>query len=197
MTSCAPASSELVTSTPGSEPASLPEAIARRAQRVRLLTLDVDGVLTDGRLYYASGAEEAKAFHIQDGLGIKLLQRSGMQVALITGRRSPAVERRAQELGIALLFQGIEDKRAAFEQLLNQLHLQADEAACMGDDLPDLPLLRRCALAASVPDAPAVVRQHVHYVTRRRGGEGAVREVCDLLMRAQGTLDGLLREYLA
>ena len=177
------------------EPAPLPEAIARRAARVRLLILDVDGVLTDGRLYYSSGGEEAKAFHIQDGLGIKLLQRSGVRVALITGRRSPAVERRAHELSIGLLFQGMEDKRSAFEQLLREVQIGADEAACMGDDLPDLPLLRRCALAATVPDAPAPVRAQAHYVTQRRGGEGAVREVCELLMQVQGTLEGVLREY--
>jgi 3-deoxy-D-manno-octulosonate 8-phosphate phosphatase (KDO 8-P phosphatase) len=174
----------------------LPEALARRAAQVRLLVLDVDGVLTDGRLYYSSAGEEAKAFHIQDGLGIKLLQRTGLRVALITGRRAPAVERRARELGIELLFQGIEYKLAALEQLLGDLRIGADRVACMGDDLPDLPLIRRCALAVTVPQAPEAVRKHAHYITRRPGGEGAVREVCELLMQAQGTLDQQLQEYL-
>jgi 3-deoxy-D-manno-octulosonate 8-phosphate phosphatase (KDO 8-P phosphatase) len=186
-----------VTSALAAAPALLPEAITQRAARVRLLVLDVDGVLTDGRLYYSSAGDEAKAFHIQDGLGIKLLQRSGVQVALITGRRSAAVERRAHELGIGLLFQGVEDKLIAFETLLGALRTGPDHAACMGDDLPDLPLIRRCALAATVPDAPDLVREHAHYITRRRGGEGAAREVCELLMQAQGTLGALLGEYLA
>jgi 3-deoxy-D-manno-octulosonate 8-phosphate phosphatase (KDO 8-P phosphatase) len=173
----------------------LPDALAQRARAIRLLVLDVDGVLTDGRLYYSSAGEESKAFHIQDGLGIKLLQRSGVQVALITGRRSPAVEQRAHELGIALVHQGVEDKLGAFDELLRAQHLAASQAGCMGDDLPDLPLIRCCALGISVPDAPEAVRQHAHYVTRRRGGEGAVREVCELLMAAQGTLDEALRRY--
>jgi 3-deoxy-D-manno-octulosonate 8-phosphate phosphatase (KDO 8-P phosphatase) len=156
----------------------------------------VDGVLTDGRLYYSSAGGEWKAFHIQDGLGVKLLQRSGVHVALISGRRSPAVERRARELGIGLVFQGVEDKLGAFGQLLHELTLEADRAGCMGDDLPDLPLIRRCVLGVTVPEASEVVRQHAHYVTRRRGGEGAVREVCELVMAAQGTLPDMLGEYL-
>jgi 3-deoxy-D-manno-octulosonate 8-phosphate phosphatase (KDO 8-P phosphatase) len=175
----------------------LPEALARRARAIRLLVLDVDGVLTDGRLYYSSAGDESKTFHIQDGLGFKLLQRSGVRVAIITGRRSPVVERRARELGIDLMFQGVEDKLHTFGQLLRELGLEADHAGCMGDDLPDLPLIRRCALGVTVPDAPEVVRQHAHHVTRRRGGEGAVREVCDLVMAAQGTLADALRDYLA
>ena len=179
------------------EPAPAPDAVLQRARAVRLLVLDVDGVLTDSRLYYAAGGEETKAFNIQDGLGIKLLQRSGVQVAVITGRRSAAVGRRVRELGIAAFHEGAEDKLRVFEQLLAQSGLAADAAACMGDDLPDLPVMRRCILGLTVPDAPQLVRAHAHHVTRQRGGEGAVREACELVMQAQGTLAAVLREYLA
>jgi 3-deoxy-D-manno-octulosonate 8-phosphate phosphatase (KDO 8-P phosphatase) len=174
----------------------LPDDLVQRARAVRLLILDVDGVLTDGRLYYSAGGDETKAFHIQDGLGIKLLQRSGVRVAVITGRRSAAVERRVRELGIESLYQGVEDKLGAFDKLLPEVGLGPEQAACMGDDLPDLPLIRRCTLGVTVPDAPELVRSHAHHVTSRRGGEGAVREVCELVMRAQGTLAGMLREYV-
>jgi 3-deoxy-D-manno-octulosonate 8-phosphate phosphatase (KDO 8-P phosphatase) len=182
---------------PTPEAPALAEPLARRARQVRLLVLDVDGVLTDGRLYYLSGGDEAKAFNIQDGLGIRLLLRSGVRVAIVTGRRSHAVEQRARELGIEPVFQGVDDKRVAFDALLTQQALEPEQIGCMGDDLPDLPLIRRCALGVTVPDAPELVRQHAHYVTRRRGGEGAVREVCELLMEAQGTLSKALRGYLA
>jgi 3-deoxy-D-manno-octulosonate 8-phosphate phosphatase (KDO 8-P phosphatase) len=170
--------------------------LAARARQIRWLILDVDGVLTDGRLHYSSAGDESKAFHIQDGLGIKLLQASGVRVAVITGRRSPAVERRVQELGIEWLAQGAEDKLATFERLLSEVGTDPGQVACVGDDLPDLPLLRRCALGATVPDAPELLRRHAHYVTARRGGEGAVREVCELLMQSQGTLDAILQGYL-
>jgi 3-deoxy-D-manno-octulosonate 8-phosphate phosphatase (KDO 8-P phosphatase) len=178
-------------------PAQGEHTLTSQLAAVRLLVLDVDGVLTDGRLYYGSGGDETKAFHIQDGLGIQLLQRSGVQVAIVSGRRSAAVERRAQELGIGSVALGVADKLAAYQALLEARSLQQGQAACMGDDLPDLPLLRRCGVALTVPDAPAVVREHVHYVTQRRGGEGAVREACELIMQAQNTLADTLRSYLA
>jgi 3-deoxy-D-manno-octulosonate 8-phosphate phosphatase (KDO 8-P phosphatase) len=155
----------------------------------------VDGVLTDGALYYSSAGEEMKAFNIQDGLGIKLLQSGGVTVAIITGRRSAMVERRAQELGITHISQGAQDKLAAFERLLAETGLRADQAACMGDDLPDLPLLRRCALGITVPDAPEAVRARAALVTQRPGGHGAVREVCELILAAQGTLGHALEPY--
>jgi len=155
----------------------------------------VDGVLTDGRLYFTSAGEEMKAFDIQDGLGIKLLQGSGVAVAIITGRCSLMVERRARELGIVHLVQGAEDKLAAFERLLADSGHPADRTACMGDDLPDLPLLRRCGLAITVPDAPQAVRAQAHVVTGRRGGRGAVREACELILAAQGKLDRALEPY--
>lgn len=168
----------------------------QRARAVRLLVLDVDGVLTDGRLYYGGDEIELKAFHIQDGLGLKMLRESGVEVAIITGRTSPAVERRAQNLGVPYVYQGVGDKLAVFEQLLERVGLSASATAGMGDDLPDLPVLRRCGLAVTVPEAPALIRSHAHYVTSLPGGTGAVREVCELLMQAQGTLEGRLQEYL-
>jgi 3-deoxy-D-manno-octulosonate 8-phosphate phosphatase (KDO 8-P phosphatase) len=178
-----------------SEPA-LPAALAQRAQAIRLLLLDVDGVLTDGTLYFSDDGERLKAFHIQDGLGIKLLRASGVQVAIVTGRRSQALAQRARELGVEQLFQGAEDKLAAFSALLAAHRLEPAQTACMGDDLPDLPLLTRCGLALTVPEAPEAIRSRAHYVTRRGGGHGAVREVCELLMQAQGTLARALDDYL-
>ena len=170
--------------------------IHERARSIKLLVLDVDGVLTDGSLYYGGDGVELKAFNIQDGLGLKLLRATGVEVAIITGRTSRAVELRAENLGVAQLFQGVSDKLVVFEQLLARMKLDASAAAAMGDDLPDLPVLRRCGLAACVPEAPALVRSHAHYITERKGGSGAVREVCELLMRAQGTLEARMQQYL-
>ncbi len=172
-----------------------PELCAR-ARGIRLLVLDVDGVLTDGRLYYGAKGAELKAFHIHDGLGLKMLRASGVEVAMVTGRTSRAVELRAENLGVPYVFQGVADKLAVFEQLLAQLAVSATAAAAIGDDLPDLPVLRRCGFAACVPEASAAVRSHAHYITDRRGGTGAVREVCELLMMAQGTLEAAMQEYL-
>jgi len=176
--------------------ATVAHEVEQRARGIRLLVLDVDGVLTDGRLYYGGDEVELKAFHIQDGHGLKMLRESGIEVAIITGRTSQAVERRAQNLGVQYVYQGVADKLAVFEQLLAQLGLNAATAAGMGDDLPDLPILRRCGLAVTVPEAPALIRSHAHYVTSLHGGSGAVREVCELLMQSQGTLEGKMREYL-
>jgi 3-deoxy-D-manno-octulosonate 8-phosphate phosphatase (KDO 8-P phosphatase) len=170
--------------------------LKQRARSVRLLVLDVDGVLTDGRLYYGGNDVELKAFHSQDGHGIKMLRATGVEVAIITGRTSRAVEMRAEDLGVPYVYQGVGDKLAVFDQLLAQVSLDAAAAAAMGDDLPDLPVLRRCGFATCVPEAPAVIRSHVHYVTDRPGGAGAVREVCELLMAAQGTLETKMQEYL-
>ncbi len=172
-----------------------PELTAR-ARSVRLLVLDVDGVLTDGRLYYADDGVELKAFDIQDGLGMRMLSATGVAIAIVSGRRSHALELRAENLGIQHVFQGVNDKLSVFEQLLARLSLRADAAAAIGDDLPDLPVLRRCELAVCVPEAPPLLREHVHYVTQRRGGRGAVRELCELIMAAQGTLAARLHEFM-
>jgi 3-deoxy-D-manno-octulosonate 8-phosphate phosphatase (KDO 8-P phosphatase) len=166
------------------------------ARTVRLLVLDVDGVLTDGRLYYADDAVELKAFNIQDGLGLRMLSASGVGTAIISGRRSKAVELRAENLDIKHVFQGVSDKLSVFEQLLSRLHVAPEHAAGIGDDLPDLPVLRRCGLAVCVPEAPALVQQHVHYVTQHAGGRGAVRELCEMIMTAQGSLEDRLREFM-
>ena len=169
--------------------------VYQRASAIRLAIFDVDGVLTDGRLYYTERGEELKVFDVRDGHGLKMLQESGVRLALITSRESGAVALRAANLGIDLCYQGVGDKLASYEALLAQLRLDRTAAAYMGDDLIDLPVLRRCGLALSVPDAPAAVRQQAHYVTTAPGGRGAVREASELIMRAQGTLDASIAAY--
>jgi 3-deoxy-D-manno-octulosonate 8-phosphate phosphatase (KDO 8-P phosphatase) len=171
--------------------------VTARARAVRLAAFDVDGVLTDGMLYYTDAGEEFKAFHVQDGHGIKMLQESGVAIAIITSRSSTLVANRARNLGITHLYQGVENKRAAMDELLHKLGLDWSAASYMGDDVIDLPVLRRCGFAASVPEAPALVRRHAHYVTRAGGGRGAVREFAEFVMHAQGTLDAALARYLA
>lgn len=159
--------------------------IRKSAADVQLVVFDVDGVFTDGRLYYGAGGEELKVFHVRDGHGIKALLQQGMQVAVISGRSSAAVTRRMQELGIQHVYQGDDDKRPIFEKLLQKLHLSAQQSACVGDDVADLPLMRAAGIAIAVADAQPEVRAHAHYVTTARGGEGAVREVCDLILAAR------------
>ena len=186
------------------EHGSLSEALPReraddarkRAERLKLMIFDVDGVLTDGMLYYSERGEELKAFNIQDGHGIKMLRQHGVEVALITARNSRAVELRAANLGIALLYQGSEDKRAVYCALLAQLGLAAEQTGCMGDDLFDLPLITRCGFAATVPEAPEPLRSRAHYITRACGGHGAVREVCEFILRAQGALERAISAHL-
>ena len=177
-------------------PVSSEAELTERARGVRLLVLDVDGVLTDGTLYLSASGEELKAFNIQDGLGIKLLQAADIEVAIVTGRSSRALELRARELGVMRVTQDVADKLAAVTDLLEELGLAPEQAACVGDDLPDLPLLSRCGLAVAVPEAPRWLLDRAHYVTRRAGGRGAVREVCELLLRAQGALPQALERYL-
>lgn len=159
--------------------------VKERAARVRLVVFDVDGVFTDGRLYYGPAGEELKVFHVHDGQGVKRLLRQGVAAAVISGRESAAVSRRMQDLGIAHVFQGDEDKLPIYERLLKQLGLSAEETACVGDDLPDLPLLERAGLAVAVANAQTPVRAKAHYVTVASGGLGAVREVCDLILSAR------------
>lgn len=171
--------------------------VLERAKRVRIAAFDVDGILTDGRLYYTNGGEELKAFHVQDGHGIKMLRDTGVAVAIITSRTSRVVANRARDLGIELLYQGVANKLDAMRDLLKRLNLDIEAASYMGDDVIDLPVLRRCGLAVSVPEAPALVRKHAHYVTSARGGHGAAREFAEFVMHAQGTLDARLAEYLA
>ena len=174
------------------------DAIAR-ARRVRLMVFDVDGVLTDGKLhFYASeqGFMEGKSFSILDGFGIKLLQETGVAVALITGRRSDIVERRAREMGVRHVAQGVADKKAAWNGLLGQLALEPGQSAFIGDDWPDLAVIRACGLGITVANAPEAMRRHAHYVTQAPGGAGAVREACELIRSAQGTLATSLEGWL-
>lgn len=167
-----------------------------RARRVRLAIFDVDGVLTDGGLHYSDSGEETKIFDVRDGHGMKMLQSSGVELAIITSRTSRCVARRAENLGIELLFQGVEDKVSAFQALAAKRDIDPIACAYMGDDWVDLPVLIRCGFALSVPEAPAEVRQRVHYVTHAAGGRGAVREACELIMQAQGTFDARLATFL-
>lgn len=163
-----------------------PAQIEARAQNVRVLMLDVDGVLTDGRLWFLADGIEAKAFHVRDGLGIQLMLASGCQVALISGRDSVATRARAEELGIQLLYLGISDKVAAFEDVLERLGLEPENAAYVGDDLPDLPMMARVGLSFAVADAAPEIRSAAHVVLRVNGGQGAVREACERILKARG-----------
>lgn len=166
-----------------------------RAAQVRLLLLDVDGVLTDGTIYYAPDGGESKGFNTQDGFGLRMLQESGVEVGLITARRSEAVTRRAEDLRLKHVFQGVGRKMEVYETLLRETGLRPPQTAYMGDDWLDLPLLARVGLAAAPANAVAEVRQRVHYVAERSGGQGAVRELCELILEARGELSVLLRKY--
>jgi len=169
--------------------ADLPSDILARAAKIRLAAFDVDGTLTDGRLHYSEDGRETKVFHVHDGLGLKQLQRHGVQVAIITARISHPVALRAEELDIAHVYQGQRDKRACLLELLDALKLAPEQAAFIGDDLPDLPPMRLAGLAVAVANAHPWVAEAAHWQTSREGGMGAAREVCDLLLHAQGKSD--------
>jgi 3-deoxy-D-manno-octulosonate 8-phosphate phosphatase (KDO 8-P phosphatase) len=154
-------------------------------RRLKLLVLDVDGVLTDGRLFYGPQGEALKTFHVRDGHGIKQVQRAGIAVAIISGRKSAAVLRRAKDLGIKHVFQGVDDKLAALQKLAKSLKVKFDDIACIGDDTPDAPILNACGLGVAVADAHADALAAADLETTRPGGQGAVREVCDWLMAAR------------
>ena len=167
----------------------LPADLLARAARIRLAVFDVDGTLTDGRLYYGEDGRETKVFFVQDGLGLKRLQAHGVQVAIISARISHPVAMRAEELGIAHVYQGQGDKRACLRDLLDALNLTADQAAFIGDDLTDLAPMGIAGLAIAPANAHPWVAERAHWQTTRAGGEGAAREVCDLLLLAQGKAD--------
>ncbi len=174
------------------------QELIQRAQKIRLAVFDVDGVLTDGKLYFLPDGSEFKTFNTLDGHGIKMLMQAGIQTAIITGRSSPVVERRAKNLGIQHLFQGREDKFVALQELLSSLSdaPALEQVAYLGDDLPDLPAIRRVGLGMAVASADSFVRQHAHGVTIAAGGAGAAREFCEFILRAQGKLDALQEHYL-
>ena len=168
----------------------------QRARRVKLIAFDVDGIMTDGTLYLSDDGQEFKGFNSLDGHGLKMLKGSGVELAIITGRTSRVVEHRAANLGISHLYQGAHDKLAIYLQLLDKLNLRPEDTAYMGDDVVDLPVMRRAGLAITVPAAPDLVKAHSHYITRREAGRGAVRETCEWLMRAQNTFDRMMAAYL-
>lgn len=170
--------------------------ILQRAARIKLAVFDVDGVLTDGRLWYAEDGHELKSFHVHDGLGLKRLRANGIEVAIISARISHLVAKRMSELGVVHVYQGQEDKRACFEQLLHALQLGAAECSFAGDDLADLCVMKTVGLAIAVANAHPSVCQLAHWQTRREGGSGAVREICDLLLDAQGKAEAELALHL-
>jgi 3-deoxy-D-manno-octulosonate 8-phosphate phosphatase (KDO 8-P phosphatase) len=174
-----------------------PADALERASRVRLMVFDVDGVLTDGKLWYGPHGDTLKAFHVRDGMGLRLLAESGIALALLTSRRSEAVALRAAELRIEHVLQGSDPKHAPFAALLAQLGVPPDHAGYMGDDLVDLPVLRRCGFACAPAGAPEAVQRHAHYVTSTAAGAGAAREVCEFVLRAQGKLEAALGPYFA
>lgn len=172
--------------------------LLERAGRIKMLALDVDGVLTDGRLYFDNHGNEMKAFYTRDGLGMKALQSQGILLALITGRQSEIVSSRAAQLGILHVYQGRNDKLNAFNELLSDTGMDEQDVCYAGDDWIDIPVLNRAGLAVTVADADPVIKDRVHWVTSREGGRGAVREICDLILAARGldqaVLDGILNQ---
>ena len=167
-----------------------------RAQKIKLIAFDVDGVMTDGTLFMSDDGQEFKGFNSLDGHGLKMLKGSGVELAIITGRRSRVVEHRAKNLGIEIIHQGAHDKLAVYEALCREFNLPCEATAFMGDDVVDLPVMRRAGLAITVPAAAELVKAHSHLITARAAGHGAVREACEFLMRAQGTLGAALAPYL-
>ncbi|WP_456432000.1 KdsC family phosphatase [Thermosulfuriphilus sp.] len=173
-----------------------PPEVLKRAAGIRLLLLDVDGILTDGQIIVAADGSEIKSFCVRDGMGIKLLQMAGLEVALLTSRTSPPLVHRARELGIKTVIQGSLHKLDLYLELCRKKGLEDQQVAYMGDDWIDLPVLKRVGLAVTVPQAWPPLKEHVHYVTRLSGGHGAVREVADLILQAQGKWEELLRCFL-
>jgi 3-deoxy-D-manno-octulosonate 8-phosphate phosphatase (KDO 8-P phosphatase) len=173
----------------------IPADIRERAARVKLALFDVDGVLTDGRLLYTDDGRELKAFHVHDGLGLKRLIANGIEVGIITSRMSHMVTERTAELGIAHVYQGQDDKLACYEQLIHALKLEPQQTAYCGDDLPDLRVMLRVGLSIAVANAHPFVSERAHWRTRHHGGDGAVREVCDLLLAAQGKMPAELARF--
>ena len=171
--------------------------ILEKAKSIKLVIFDVDGVLTDGSLFFGDDGQEYKAFNSQDGHGMKMLQESGVRVAIITGRTSEVVKHRMDNLKIDLVYQGQLDKLPAYRQILDDLQLQSHEVAYVGDDVVDLPVMIRVGLAITVANAHELARQHAHWVTPRSGGNGAARDVCELIMKAQGAYEPRMAGYLS
>ncbi len=171
------------------------EDVLARAKKIKCVVFDVDGVMTDGGLGIGDDGQEYKNFHSLDGLGMKLLKASGVDMAIITGRTSKVVTKRAESTGIAHFYQGVDNKLEAFNDLMHKMGLQADEMAFVGDDVVDAPAMLRCGLAITVPTGHWLLKPHAHYITAAPAGRGAVREVCELIMQAQGTFDAQMAQF--
>ncbi|MDH5472654.1 MAG: 3-deoxy-manno-octulosonate-8-phosphatase KdsC [Gammaproteobacteria bacterium] len=169
--------------------------ILTKAANIKLVIFDVDGVLTDGSLFIGDGGEEYKAFNSKDGHGLRMLQNGGVDIAIITGRVSNVVEHRVKELGIKYVYQGKREKLPAFKELLEHVNLKPEQIAYVGDDVVDLPVMCRVGLAICVQDGHHYVKKHAHWITEHGGGRGAARDVCELILEAQGKLDTMLHEY--
>ncbi len=172
------------------------QSVVEKAKKLKLLILDVDGVLTDGKLFFDNDGNEYKSFHAQDGHGIKMLRQTGVEVAVISGRKSKSVALRMKNLGVEHVYQGHENKIAAFNEIIELMGITPEQAAHVGDDVIDLPVMIRVGLAIAVNDANFAVKQHADWCTTLPGGQGAVREVCDFIMQAQGHFDEMLNAYL-
>ena len=172
------------------------QEIIEKAKKIKLLILDVDGVLTDGRLFFDDQGKEYKCFHARDGHGIKLLRQTGVEVAVISGRKSNSVALRMKSLGVEHVYQGHENKIAAFNEIIQSLSVSPEQVAHMGDDLLDLPIMVRVGLSIAVNDANSAVKERADWCTSTSGGLGAVREVCDFIMQAQGTYEEIVNSYL-
>ncbi len=170
--------------------------ILERARQIELVIFDVDGVMTDGSLFFGDDGQEYKAFNSFDGHGMRMLLEGGLQAAIITGRKSNVVKHRMQDLGVTLIYQGYRDKRPAFATLLQEVGLKAEQVAYVGDDVVDLPIMTKVGFAIAVQNAHPYVKQHAHWITDRPGGRGAVRDVCELMLEARGELADKLASYL-
>ncbi len=170
--------------------------IFAKAKKVRLLMLDVDGILTDGRIYYTDNGEEIKAFNVLDGHGIVMLKDAGIKTAIISGRKSQAVKRRAEELGVKYLYQGIFDKVRVMEKIIKAEKINSENVCYIGDDVTDLALLQRVGFSATVPDGAEEVKSRVDYITTRKGGKGAVREIAEIILKAKGVWERIINNYI-
>jgi len=171
------------------------QTTAQRIRKIRILVLDVDGVLTDGRIIMDDRGRETKFFDVRDGHGLKILMRTGIEVVFLTGRKSRVVEHRARELGVTEVYQGARNKVEVFEALLERKGLQAAQAAYAGDDIVDVPVLKRAGFSVAVVNAVAEAKRAAHYVTRKKGGRGAVREVCEVILKGQGKWGDIKKRY--
>jgi 3-deoxy-D-manno-octulosonate 8-phosphate phosphatase (KDO 8-P phosphatase) len=170
--------------------------VLNRLKSIKLLLLDVDGVLTDGGILYNDNGTETKVFDVKDGLGIKLLMEAGIHLGIITGRRSNALFNRCKDLGIDLIYDGVTDKTDAFNRVLERTGVSAEEVACIGDDLPDLALMKRSGLSIAVADAHVTLRENADIITSAKGGHGAVREACEAILKAKGRWESILERFL-